>query len=428
MLNLHSLSKPLIGLKLRIINTGISRSKFRSYVRNIIFAIVVYAIFSILISQGVINNYYQDLLILICINATVTVALNLATGLLGELALGHAGFMAIGAYTAALIDLNSELPAGFILVVGMIAGAILAGVAGLLVGVPALRLRGDYLAISTLAFGEIIRILLRSFKVTGGALGLNGIELSANFGSAYWLLIFVIYVVYALIRSRHGRAILAIREDDIAAEASGVNITRYKLLAFVTSAALTGLAGAVYAHHQGVITPQQFDYNYSIDFMVMVVFGGMGSITGSVLAAILLTLLPELLRGFSDYRMLVYAILLITLMIFKPSGLLGQKEISQRFFQNLYRRIRGKSYSKVPVNGSTGTAMVDIQELVEKQGFEGYLTEQGLGDLGVGGVPKEQGENVPLPGTPASMSGDIEKIISEDIDEEAVQKAKRGRR
>ncbi len=410
-----------------ILNTGISARKLRSYLINLGLAIVFYSIFRILLEAGVINRYYQDLLILICINASVTVSLNLATGLLGELALGHAGFMAIGAYTAAIIDLNSSFGTGLSLILGLFFAGVFAGVAGLLVGMPALRLRGDYLAIITLAFGEIIKVLLRSFRFTGGATGLNGISLTASFSWAFWLLVFTIYIVYALIRSRHGRAILAIREDDIAAEASGVNITRYKLIAFVTSAALTGLAGGLFAHHQGVISPQQFDYNYSIDFMVMVVFGGMGSITGSVLAAILLTILPELLRGFSEYRMLIYAILLILLMIFKPSGLLGQKEISQRFFGNLGRRFRGKAYQDIPANGSSSTSATDIQELVESPAFQGYLTEQGRGDLGVGGVSREDSENVPIPGTPFSKAGSSDLPL-DDVEEETAQQARRGRR
>ena len=410
-----------------VLSTGISARKLRSYLINFGLAVAFYAVFRILLETGVINRYYRDLLILICINAAVTVSLSLATGLLGELALGHAGFLAIGAYTAAIIDLNSSFGAGLSLVIGLFFAAVFAGVAGLLVGMPALRLRGDYLAIITLAFGEIIKVLLRSFRFTGGATGLNGISLTASFGWAFWLLVFTIYIVYALIRSRHGRAILAIREDDIAAEASGVNITQYKLIAFVTSAALTGLAGGLFAHHQGVISPQQFDYNYSIDFMVMVVFGGMGSITGSVLAAILLTILPELLRGFSEYRMLVYAILLILLMIFKPSGLLGQKEISQRFFGNLGRRLRGKAYQDIPANGSSSTSATDIQELVESPAFQGYLTEQGRGDLGVGGVRREGSENVPLPGTPYSKVGSS-KLPLDDVEEETAQQARRGRR
>lgn len=347
------------------------RNKLVSYLINAAFAVVIFIIFKLLASQGILGRYQQGLVILICINAFLTVSLNLATGLLGELALGHAGFMAVGAYASALITLNladGSMPSAPLFIFSLIAAGVVAAIVGFFVGIPALRLRGDYLAIITLAFGEIIRILIRSFKFTGGALGLSGIPFATNFNYSYWILVILIYIIHSLVRSRQGRAIISIREDDIASEASGINTTKYKTIAFTLSAAFAGVAGGLYAHFQGVITPQLFDYNYSINIMVMVVLGGMGSITGSVLSAAILTLMPEMLRGMAEYRTLIYAVLLILLMLFKPSGLLGQKEISQRFFRKLFR------------------------------GEKDPLPE--LASSGVGGSAAEVQENVPAIGTP----------------------------
>ncbi len=376
--------------------------KLRSYLLNALFALVVYGILHALLKSGVINPYYRGVILLIGINAIVTIGLNLATGMLGELCLGHAGFMAVGAYTSALFTLNSGLPGLVGLIPGLILGGLLAAATAALVGVPALRLRGDYLAIITLAFGEIISVLLRSFAFTGGARGLNGIPLLTNFPLVYWILVLTIVAVYMLIRSRHGRAILAIREDDIAAEASGINVTRFKMTAFVISAAIAGIGGGLYAHYIGILSPNKFNYNYSIDYMVMVVFGGMGSITGSILSAGTLTILPELLRRFADYRMLVYSVLLILLMIFKPEGLLGQKEFSQRFAANLIRRLTGREQRSAASYDRHELSVA--RETTRRARERGYLTEQGPGDLGVGGRRRRPEENIPVAGTAVAES------------------------
>ncbi|MGI6546690.1 MAG: branched-chain amino acid ABC transporter permease [Fastidiosipilaceae bacterium] len=300
---------------------------------NLALIVAVFVVIQVLISTKSISGYAADLIKLICINMILTLSLNVATGFLGELCLGHAGFMAVGAYTSALITMRSGLPIAFSFPISLIAGALMSALFGLIIGIPALRLNGDYLAIITLAFGEIISILLRTLPFTGGALGLNGIELVTNFPYAYWTFILTLVLIITFMFSRHGRAILSIREDVIASEASGVNTFKYKMIAFVMSAMFAGLAGGLFAHYQGVLAPEKFDYNYSINIMVMVVFGGMGSVTGSILAAVLLTLLPELLRGFSQYRMLIYALLLVLLMIFRPEGMFGRKEISYRVFR-----------------------------------------------------------------------------------------------
>lgn len=394
------------------------KRKIFQYILNAVAAVLIFIGLQFAFQMGWINRYYQGILILIGINAIVTIGLNLATGLLGELALGHAGFVAVGAYTSALISLHSGLPPWIGLLVGLISAGIMAGIVGALVGIPALRLRGDYLAIITLAFGEIISIILRSLPFTGGARGLSGIPLLTNFPLTYVVLILTIFLVYALIRSRHGRAILAIREDDIAAEASGINTTKFKMLAFVISAVIAGVAGALFAHYRGILNPDRFDYNYSIDFMVMVVFGGMGSITGSIVSAIFLTWLPEYLRGFAAYRMLIYAVLLIILMIFKPSGLLGQKELSQRLVYNLgnrFMRLFGKRMPALPFK--------DVAE-------EEALIPAYKRSAGVGGSSVEAEENRPSEGSSvAEADSKVQKQNRLDTaGDEPASKRKSGRR
>lgn len=387
------------------------KRKILQYVLNGLLAVLVLLAFLFAFNVGWINRYYQGILILIGINAIVTVALNLATGLLGELALGHAGFMAVGAYTASLVSLHSGLSPYAGLALGIVLAAIMSAVVGALIGIPALRLRGDYLAIITLAFSEIITIIARTLPFTGGARGLNGIPLLTTFPITYVFLIFTIYIVYALIRSRHGRAILAIREDDIAAEASGINTTRFKMLAFVISATLAGVGGALFAHYQGILNPDKFNYNYSIDFMVMVVFGGMGSVTGSVFSAAILTWLPEMLRGFEDYRMILYAVMLIVLMIFKPSGLFGQKELSQRLFYNTSNRVLhlfGKRMPYLPFQ------TVSEQEAV----IPAYKRS-----AGVGGSSMEPEENKPVDGTLLTKRKSPERAK-----DSSAEKSKRGKR
>ncbi len=234
--------------------------------------------------------------------------------------------MSVGAYASALLTKHaivSGIP-GYL--IALLVGGLVAGIIGLIIGIPALRLNGDYLAIITLAFGEIIRVLIEYFKFTGGAQGLTGIPRVNNFNIIYIISIASVILMYSIMTSRHGRAILAIREDEIASEASGINTTYYKTFAFVLSAVFAGIAGGIYAHNLGVLGAKQFDYNYSINILVMVVLGGMGSFTGSILSAIVLTILPEALRSFAEYRMIVYPLILIVMMLFRPKGLLGREE------------------------------------------------------------------------------------------------------
>lgn len=303
-----------------------SKTKMLSYISTFVLLTIVYIILMSLINTGIISRYQTNVLTLICINIILAVSLNVTVGCLGQITIGHAGFMSVGAYAAALFTKSGiveGLPGYFL---ALIIGGAVAGVVGIIIGIPALRLNGDYLAIITLAFGEIIRVLIEYFDFTGGAQGLRGIPRYNKIEIIFIIMVVCVMMMFSLMTSRHGRAVLSIRDDEIASGASGVNTTYYKTFAFTVSAVFAGIAGAVYAHHLGILGAKQFDFNYSINILTMVVLGGMRSFTGSVLSAIVLTIVPEMLREFSDYRMIVYSLLLILTMIFRPTGLLGRKE------------------------------------------------------------------------------------------------------
>jgi branched-chain amino acid transport system permease protein len=307
-----------------------------SYLVNFAAAAAIYILITALMNGGIISRQYQGVLVFACINCILAVSLNLTTGFLGEIALGHAGFMSIGAYTGALITKAEILPGTPGLLLGMLAGGLVAVIFALFIGLPVLRLKGDYLAIVTLGFGEIIRVIVEALPFTGGAKGLTGIPRLTNFTIAYWVMVAVIAILFAFIRSRHGRAIIAISQDDIASEAAGIPNTYYKTLAFTIAAFFAGVAGCLFANYMGILGAKTFNFLKSIDILVIVVLGGMGSFTGSIVAAFGLTLLPELLRGFDQYRMLVYSIALILMMMFRPSGLMGGYEFSlTRLFYKL---------------------------------------------------------------------------------------------
>ena len=300
----------------------------RSYRRSALALLAGFLILLGLMSGGIISNQYRGVLISVFIYILLATSLNLTTGALGELVLGHAGFMSIGAYTAALVTMHLELPGMIEFPLALLIGGGLAAVFGIIIGIPALRLRGDYLAIVTLGFGEIIRVVIQKMTITGGGRGLYGIEEYTTFPWVFWITVLGVAFMYAMIYTRQGLAILSLRENEIAAESVGIPATRYKVLAFTVSSFFAGVAGGLYAHYITVLDPGTFDFNMSIEILVMVVLGGMGSFTGSVLAATVLTALPELLRGFSDYRMLIYSILLVVMMILRPQGLLGKREFS----------------------------------------------------------------------------------------------------
>lgn len=279
--------------------------------------ILLYFILTFLISSGIISNYWLGIIMIAGINIILASSLNLATGYLGQLTLGHAGFMSVGAYVSALCSIHLELP----FIASLLMGAIIAAIIGVIIGIPTLRLKGDYLCIITLAFNEIIRVIMVNLSITNGSKGLVGIPRSTNFAIVFFSAAVTVFVIYSIVKSRHGRAIISIREDETASELSGIPTTYYKILAFAISAFFAGLAGGLYAHYITVISPKVFDYNKSVEILVIVVLGGMGNWKGSIIAAIVMTILPEYLRAFSQYRMLLYAAILIISMILKEKNI-----------------------------------------------------------------------------------------------------------
>ena len=302
---------------------------------------VVFTVVTVLINAGLLGSYYQITLYNICINIILAVSLNLIIGICGQFSLGHAGFMCIGAYSAAIMVKSMPNMGGF--AIGIVIGLIISAIAALIVSIPTLRLRGDYLAIATLGFSEIIRIVVLNMEITNGAAGITGIPQLTS-----WPLLFIVMVLSIMIvtnfgRSRQGRACISIREDEIASEAMGGNTTKYKTLAFVIGAMLASVAGALYACNFFVIQPDLFNFNKSIDILVMVVFGGMGSITGSLIAAVFIGILNTVLQSFSSIRMIIYGLALVGIMIFRPGGLLGTKEFT---FSALFKRRKKKGGEK----------------------------------------------------------------------------------
>jgi branched-chain amino acid transport system permease protein len=311
-----------------------------------------------LINQGYLNAYIAHVMTNMCIFIIAAVSLNLINGICGQFSIGHAGFMAVGAYTAAIITKNPTLivPAlitGYprFIIATVIAGLIAAFV-GLLVGLPSLRLRGDYLAITTLGFGEIIRILLINWNFVGGASGYFGIQKFTSFGWAFAMAVITIIIVRNFIMSSHGRACVSIREDEIAAETMGIPTTRYKVIAFVIAAFFAGTAGSMMAHLNRMVSPASFTFMLSIEVLLMVVLGGLGSISGSIGAAVFLTFATEALRKFRALRMILYSLMMIIIMIFRPKGLLGTQEITlplmQKTFSGIAARFRRRENKNTP--------------------------------------------------------------------------------
>ncbi len=276
--------------------------------------------------SGFFNRYYLGIAIDVGINIMLAVSLNLINGHTGQFSLGHAGFMAVGGYTAAKLSLTLQplLPPWaqpLIFIAGLLLGGLIAATTGFAVGVPTLRLRGDYLAIVTLGFGEIIRVIFQTAETFGAATGLTGIPNWTNFGWAWGGAALCVFVVTCLVNSTYGRGFIAVHDDEVAASASGINPVRYKVTAFVIGAFFAGIAGGLYAHHKSFLSPTGFDFMKSIEIVVMVILGGMGRTVGVIIAAVLLTLLPEFLRGFAEYRMIIYSLLIVVLMIARPQGL-----------------------------------------------------------------------------------------------------------
>lgn len=339
---------------------------FKSNCITYAIVIIAFIVVQILMSAGLVSNLLKGLLVPLCMYAILAVSLNLTVGILGELSLGHAGFMCVGAFIGAFFSkcMVDVLPVVIRFPLAILLGALFAGLFGLLIGIPVLRLKGDYLAIVTLAFGEIIKNVVNilyigkdengfHFSTTSaidlnmtadgvvlikGAQGITGTPNDSSFTIGIVLLLITLFIVLNLIQSKEGRAIMAVRDNTIAAESVGINITKYKLLAFSISAALAGMAGVLYAHNLSTLTatPKNFGYNMSIMILVFVVLGGMGNIRGSIIAAVILTLLPELLRGMEDYRMLIYAIVLIVMMLFNwaPKCIEWREKLVYKFKKN----------------------------------------------------------------------------------------------
>ena len=307
----------------------------KKIIGRILAVVLAYAMITFLIKGGVLNRQYTSLIVPIGVNIMLAVSLNLVTGFLGELSLGHAGFMSLGAYAGALFTLNTDMGDLPSIIAAMLIGGVVAAIFGFLIGVPVLRLQGDYLAIVTLAFGEIIKSVLNSMTFTNGPKGLSKIPLISNY--QHYTLVFIVTVITILVisnivDSRHGRAVCSVRDNYIAAESIGVHVSRFKIMAFVVSAFFAGVAGVLYAHNVGIIKPTTFDYNKSIEILVIVVLGGMGSIRGSIIAAVVLTILPEMLRGADNLRMLLYSIVRIAMMLFNQSGF--KERLLERFSGN----------------------------------------------------------------------------------------------
>lgn len=286
-----------------------------------IFTLVQYGI-----STRLLDQYIQINLTSMCINIILAVSLNLINGFTGQLSLGHAGFMAVGAYSAVILTTKLDYP----FLAGLVGAALAAGAAGFVIGVPTLRLKGDYLAIATLALGEIIRVTLQNIDYVNGPAGISGIPKLTTWAWLFGAMVLTILVVVNLVNSSYGRAIISIREDEIAAELMGINTTKYKVLAFVVGAAFAGVAGALYGHYFYIIKPETFNFMKSFDILVMVVLGGLGSTTGAVIAAIFITILTAVLQPFPEVRMILYALILIIVMIYRPQGLMGNKELGRK--------------------------------------------------------------------------------------------------
>lgn len=342
-----------------------SRSGFINYAIVLVF----FAVFQTLLSTGNLSNNFTGQLIPICAYVVMALSLNLVVGISGELSLGHAGFMSVGAFTGVIVSMSlqsSVSSAPLRLLAAIVAGTLVSAVAGVIIGVPVLRLNGDYLAIVTLAFGEIIKNILNCLYVgvdgkglhismkdanalnldenglviLKGPMGATGITKLSGFVSGIILVLIVLFIIQNFVNSRSGRAIKAIRDNRIAAEASGLNVIKYKMMAFVTSAAMAGAAGALYALNYSTVVPKKFDFNTSILILVFVVLGGIGNMRGSIISAAVLTVLPELLREFRDYRMLIYAIVLILVM------LITNNPSAKAFIHRIFGRRRDEDAEK----------------------------------------------------------------------------------
>lgn len=294
--------------------------------KNILVIVLVLSLYFLgqfLINQEIIDSYIFLNLVLVGINIILAVSLNLITGFTGQFSLGHAAFMSVGAYVSAIATAKFNLPFGSAILIA----AVMSALAGIIIGVPTLRLKGDYLAIATLGFGEIVRVIIQNNDYVGGASGFNDIPQYTNWTWLFFMTVITIILIKNFIESKQGRACIAIRDDEIAAESMGINTTFYKVLAFGVGAFFAGIGGALYSGYFYFIKPDAFGFMKSIDILVIVVFGGMGSITGSVVGAIALTIISLLLQGFPELRMVIYSVILFIIMVYRPQGIMGNYKL-----------------------------------------------------------------------------------------------------
>lgn len=297
---------------------------------TLILSLILFGVLYALMETGFIGSFWELNIFLICINIIMAVSLNLINGYTGQFSLGHAGFMAVGAYVGVVCTVNFHVPFGLALILGGLA----AGVLGCLIGLPTLRLKGDYLAIATLGLGEIIRIVIMNIEYVGGAAGFKGIPHNTTFPWVFLVMLFTLFFIKNFVNSKYGRSCIAVRENEIAAEAMGVNTTKYKVMAFTIGAIFAGIGGGLFAHCFYIINPSSFTFMASFNYLIMVVLGGLGSITGSIAGAFVVTFVSAALASWPEFRMIIYAIVLILLMFYRPQGLFGYKEITNiKFFQ-----------------------------------------------------------------------------------------------
>ena len=302
--------------------------------KMLIVALVIYAVIMGLTEAGMLSAFWQLNLIFAGLNIILAASLNLINGYTGQFSLGHAGFMAVGAYVGVVLTTNFQMP----FPVALLAGGVSAGLLGALIGLPTLRLRGDYLAIATLGLGEIVRIVIINVPYVGGAAGFKGIQHLTNFTWVFFIMLAALFIIKNFVNSRHGRACLAIRENEIAAESMGVHTTKYKVLAFTIGAFFAGVAGTLFGHNMYILSPASFTFMQSFNILIMVVMGGLGSMTGSIAGALVVTFLSAALASFPNARMIIYALALILLMFYRPQGLFGYVEVTSmrplnRFFR-----------------------------------------------------------------------------------------------
>ncbi len=306
-------------------------SSRKADLKALVAAAVVFAVLFGLLQAEIIGPFWELNLVLIGINIILATSLNMINGYTGQFSIGHAGFLAVGAYVGAIMTVKL----GFGIVPALVVGTVAAGFLGFLIGLPTLRLNGDYLAIATLGLGEIIRICILNIDYVGGAAGLMGIPRLTTFPMVFWIMIAILFFIKNFKNSAHGRACLAIRENEIAADTMGIDTTKYKVMAFTLGAAFAGTAGVLFSHYFFIAHPASFTFMRSFDILTMVVLGGLGSMTGSVTGAIVLTFISAALSDFPQWRMIIYSMAMIVLMLYRPQGLFGSKEFSIRMFRSL---------------------------------------------------------------------------------------------